>query len=392
MYEFFSVNCFCHIYKMSNDQKKTIQINPNIFKVGGGANNKTRKNTSLKNKPVPLISPNVLRNKFLKRIKEHKKGEIEQSKEKEPTTAVSDDIGQYSDEFHDSISYLTQLSQQPKKTNNAHNHTIKHANYNNVHVELELPIELQEQQFEHVARITEPTPITLKNYSVDSTVPYGCLKNGSKPTYRTWQGTKKNVQSFVPTQVQGVAVPMYQPALQSGPIQVVSMPTHPAMLPTQVETPMFIQTVQEPVLNMREQKLNEMKQRVKQQELEHIASNRLEETVTPSPVNLASLIPKKSVIKKTIRKKYTLGKSNIYRKVSVLIKDKNTRKKVQMAHKELKQLPIADVKKYLRDHGFIKVGSNAPNDVLRKTYESAMLTGDVINTNQDIMVHNFMNP
>ena len=328
----------------------------------------------------------------MKRIKEHKKGEIEQSKEKEPTTAVSDDIGQYSDEFHDSISYLTQLSQQPKKTNNAHNHTIKHANYNNVHVELELPIELQEQQFEHVARITEPTPITLKNYSVDSTVPYGCLKNGSKPTYRTWQGTKKNVQSFVPTQVQGVAVPMYQPALQSGPIQVVSMPTHPAMLPTQVETPMFIQTVQEPVLNMREQKLNEMKQRVKQQELEHIASNRLEETVTPSPVNLASLIPKKSVIKKTIRKKYTLGKSNIYRKVSVLIKDKNTRKKVQMAHKELKQLPIADVKKYLRDHGFIKVGSNAPNDVLRKTYESAMLTGDVINTNQDIMVHNFMNP
>lgn len=377
---------------MSNDQKKTIQINPNIFKVGGGANNKTRKNTSLKNKPVPLISPNVLRNKFLKRIKEHKKGEIEQSTEKpSAATAASDDVGQYSDEFHDSISYLTQLSQQPKKTNNTHNHTIKHANYNNVHVELELPIELQEQRFEHVARITEPTPITLKNYSVDSTVPYGCLKNGSKPTYRTWQGTKKNVQSFVPTQVQAVAVPMYQPVLQSAPIQAVSMPTHPAMLATQVEKPMFIQTVQDPVLNMREQKLNEMKQRVKQQELEHIASNRLEETVTPSPVNLASLSPKKSVIKKTIRKKYTLGKSNIYRKVSVLIKDKNTRKKIQMAHKELKQLPIADVKKYLRDHGFIKVGSNAPNDVLRKTYESAMLTGDVINTNQDIMVHNFMN-
>lgn len=47
-----------------------------------------------------------------------------------------------------------------------------------------------------------------------------------------------------------------------------------------------------------------------------------------------------------------------------------------------------DVKAYLRDHNLIKIGSNAPNDVIRKLYESAMLAGEITNSNSETLLFN----
>jgi len=99
----------------------------------------------------------------------------------------------------------------------------------------------------------------------------------------------------------------------------------------------------------------------------------------------------KRSIKRTIRKRYTLGKSKIRKSVSVLLKDNKTRKNVIAAQKELKRQPINDVKQYLKEQNLIKVGSGAPNYMLRELYESSMLAGQIKNNNKDTMLHNLMN-
>lgn len=76
--------------------------------------------------------------------------------------------------------------------------------------------------------------------------------------------------------------------------------------------------------------------------------------------------------------------------MAILIKDKQTRKNVIHAEKELRKKNINDIKAYLRKHGLIKVGSSAPNDVLRKMFESSMMSGEIQNNNRDVLLHNFM--
>jgi len=57
----------------------------------------------------------------------------------------------------------------------------------------------------------------------------------------------------------------------------------------------------------------------------------------------------------------------------------------------LRQHSILDVKNYLRKKNFIKIGSDAPNDVLRHLYEQTILSGDIENKGGEILIHNYMN-
>ena len=109
----------------------------------------------------------------------------------------------------------------------------------------------------------------------------------------------------------------------------------------------------------------------------------------PAPAAEHASIAATKIFKKKTHRKVTLGK--IGKKVSVLIKNAETRKKITNAHKDLKQAPLSDVKKYLKDHFLLKVGSNAPSDVLRNMYESAKLAGELTNRNEETLLHNFIN-
>ena len=210
---------------------KKIDINPSLFSLSGGTS-KTKKVRP--SKPIaPLISPNVLKNKLLKRIKEHKNRENNDSAniKKEDNNVdnnsskinlpkeYDNDIVKYSDEFADSINYLQHLSKE-KKINDEkaiyekkrekriaelNNSTLKNYHFNNhttdnlssknaPFVYNELPDDLKEPLIKvnhEQLPISNENPLNIK-YKVDSILPYGVLKGGFKPTMREWNKTIKS--------------------------------------------------------------------------------------------------------------------------------------------------------------------------------------------------------
>ena len=392
---------------------KTIRVNPDLFKFTSLG--QTRKNKQQKTKPTPIISPNNLKNKLLKRIQQHKNNEINELNQKNKDAPCE----KYTDDFYDAIGYLSDLSKK-HKIQNTQNKTFKnfnpmHSIETSPHVELDLPPELQESFFNNIQSESHFNPIKL-NYKVDNIVPHGCLRGGQKPTYRNWQKTQKY---YNPIQEKELS----QNTLQQNVVQNV---------------PQNLNLSREERLTMIKKKLKhlETKQTLtnipnisiqttpnNEQEIVnnvtfpfnanyinvHTPSLELNTVIPPNIMPINNTLTKntniqkenkepnnnakfknKKYIKKTIRRKYTLGKSNVYRKVGVLIKNKQTRKHILNAQKELKQTPISEVKKYLHDHGIMKVGSIAPNNVLRQTYECSRLAGEINNTNKDILLHNFM--
>ena len=91
---------------------------------------------------------------------------------------------------------------------------------------------------------------------------------------------------------------------------------------------------------------------------------------------------------KTIKRKIKLGKSK--GKVGVLIKNRNSRKTIKKEISNLKKKSINNVKKYLRKHNLIKIGSAAPDILLKDMYKESYLSGDIYNKNGDILLHNFI--
>jgi hypothetical protein len=96
--------------------------------------------------------------------------------------------------------------------------------------------------------------------------------------------------------------------------------------------------------------------------------------------------------KRIVRRTFKIGKSKVVPKVSVLISSRSIRNKVSTDGQLLKQKPMEEIKSYLIKRGLIRVGTTAPNDVLRKMYEcSTMMCGELQNHNPDNLLYNFLN-
>ena len=183
------------------NKTKTIDINPALFRTsGGGSKTKKNKETSSKPHKNPLISPNILKNKLLKRIKQHKLRE--NSSNVNVVTSVSNKVEpSYTDEFVESLDYLQNLSKQKQMSDQKQANEIKKHNFqtdmerktvknynsmNSQHVNVDLPEELSNVNVSDIS--------SLKLVKKDDSVPYGILKGGNKPTYRVWNKTQKNIE------------------------------------------------------------------------------------------------------------------------------------------------------------------------------------------------------
>jgi hypothetical protein len=180
--------------------------------------------------------------------------------------------------------------------------------------------------------------------------PYGVLKNGAKPTYRTWRNTtQKQLPSHVP------------PRLNSSEI-------NPSPIQINYET------------QLRDQ-IKSMSEREQHQQLKMAAASGKKK----SPFR-----GKRQ--KRTVRREHRVGKSKAHPWVSVLVSNKTLRNEANLKKMQLRETPMSEVKRYLRKHGFIKVGTASPNDVLRQMYENArMICGEVHNHNPDNLLYNYFN-
>ena len=381
---------------MSN---KTISINPSLFSIGGS---KTKKNRDKKPKPtkVPLISPNVLKHKLLKRIKEHKQKEtqdLENNKYKlktnnvvEPIKNFENEMLKFNDEFTDSINYLQSLSKQKKteaekksyedfkqkKKEEIEKRTIRnyHEMNSNPSINIDLPDELMHTFISEPYKINHPQPT--------NDVPYGVLKGGTKPSYREWAKTQRNNVVTNPNAsliIQGGI--NHQPSARENRLNLLRQKIKNKAEESKADpilTENYIKSHQTPLM---QQTLDPIIQTTTPQKESQITIQNNEQT---GGRNVAT----KHITKRTIKRKYIVGRSDAKKTVSVLIKDRGTRKKILAAQKDLKRKNINDIKLYLREHNLIKTASNAPNDVLRKLYESAMLSGEIINSNAEILLHN----
>jgi len=320
---------------------------------------KAPKKTTRKN--PPNIEPNRLKDTFMKQVQHYKS--LANTKKQKQETIPSKPLSAYTDEFNASVEYLNNM----KKSVNL--------------IQTELPTELIDDI--PIAQIPKPmlvheqvtpnlTSHSPAKYKVDNAIPYGCLKNGIKQTFKNMTRNNRprqtvNMSSVVPLNV----VPLKPTFTNVMPSNVVPSNVVPSnVVPSTVVPSNVVPSTVVPSTVV---------------PLNVVPSNVVPSTVVPSPSTVG--VP----LERTIIKRHVIGKSKKSRHVGVLIKNASTRKMITDEYKKLKKINISEVKTQLKNNGLLKVGSTAPADILRQTYESSVLAGLVKNDSEGTTYHNFMN-
>jgi len=360
--------------------KKTIQINPQLFSIGKKKNKTEKKRPS---KDALAFKPNSLKRELMKRIKSHA---VKSDKQQRDVMKNNVDMKSNND-FDKHLDYLNNLSKEQKRERRKNRHT-RRSNPQPVPMTqpptafLDLPPELNEKSF--TINVDSNGPTVQLNEPFQTEPPYGCLKGGGKPTFKDWKRkTQKAPISFNNIQVdtgnmsQESDKPLFQ---QSGSPSTIK---NSLELPLSSSIPPISNLKINPMLNMtseREKRLEGVKEKFKRKnENDEINSNIQKKKIDKQP----------RIFKynKTIKRTYGKGRG----KISVCIKDSQTRKNIIQEQIELRKTPINEVKEYLKSKYLIKTGSHAPNDILRRMYEDTHLAGDITNKNEDNLLHNYIN-
>jgi hypothetical protein len=358
---------------MSNS--KTIQINPDLFKFSSSDSKSRKKRPKKTDMPKIKVrskekpkNNKTLKKNIINMIRKHQELKFKKQNGKNKDTSFepasknefskNDDVINFNDDFNESVAFLKEMTKKNEEENKIkqyQNNTLK--NYSQISeplINVNLPQSLidvthaKTEPFSSIPSqninkplntIEPPVVVNYNHYKPPPPPKFGCLKNGSLPLYKNWKNSTQKNSHVINDQQADIK---YTP---KEPIAVDS---------------------------------------IKLAHANHMRSN-----IKPF-LNRKKNKPKK--IRKTIRRTYRVGRSKVKPTVSVLISNRTIRNNITTKKQLLKQIPIEEIRKYLIKHGFIKVGSNSPSDVLRKMYETAsMMCGEIHNHNADHVIYNYMN-
>ena len=404
--------------------RKQINFDPNLFSMKKNKSLKNKKSKSQSGGGVNVMSN--LRKKIIKELnkkssREHRQERIQQQQQKQHEGGSNNNIKTLNSEFTESLNFLdnnlNQYDTQPtkkqetiaKKQSSLKKPVISSSINKHEGISLDLPSSLQEFD---VPSPDSQTTITLnpannrvvrsENYNKTKRQDpgYGCLKNGIKPTYKHRNVTIRNSNiKFDDELEQKVYINANEPVTNiNRNIEDIQEPT-PVKQKSNISfdfsensensenSEKYKSYTPPPSLPPTPPPIITPSPPVQPEKIIETISSKVGEKNTEKIIKPNVRFENKNRRNKTL-KKILVGKHGS--KVSVLINDNKTRKKIKKEKQSLKTVPIRHVKEFLKSKGLIEVGSSAPEDVLRSLYENAKLTGEIENRNGEVYVNNFL--